>query len=216
MKQDMKICIPRYKIACSVCYLIILSLIRGISIVDEIGIALDENIGLLAMAFCGDTLCLELSGKRSEVFALFPMKKKLKAAFRRLFLQLSYLCVISYIGYFFFYWQHPWILNASAGSLYGMYILAVTATILFWGTVSMILSGLCRNQWVGIGISLVLWLVINSKTGNVLLGNFSIFAFSFRNIQGAQEWGWLLGKGAGVLLAAGMTAMLPWIIKKRG
>lgn len=215
MRQEMKICFPIYKLVYSLCFMVILSLIRGIIYTDEIGIAIDTNAALLAIVFCAETYVMERSGKREEVFALFPMKKKSMAVRRRFVLQAVYLCLISYIGYFFFYWQKPVNRGNSPVYLYGIYLIAITATCIFWGALSMTVSNIFRSQWTGIGISLVLWLLINSTAGQRILGKFSIFAFCFREMD-AENMEWLWGKAAGILLAVVMIGFIPYILKKRG
>lgn len=80
----------------------------------------------------------------------------------------------------------------------------------------MAMANLCRNQWAGIGISMVLWLLLNSKIGEQIWGNFNIFAYSFRNLSDAYDLSWLWGKGVGILLAICMIGMIPYILEKRG
>jgi len=216
LRQEIKICIPFYKMAYSLIFLAVLSLIRGIIYVDEIGIAMDANIGLLAAVFCAETYVMEQNGKRYEVFRLFPMKNKCRAIFRRLLVQNLYLCLISYIGYFFFYWQKPIEIYVSSEYSYCIYLIAVTGSCVFWSAFSMTMANLCRNQWAGIGISMVLWLLLNSKIGEQIWGNFNIFAYSFRNLSDAYDLSWLWGKGVGILLAICMIGMIPYILEKRG
>ena len=217
MKREMKICLPAYKIVYSLCYVVILSFIQGVAFVDEIGGALDANLALLAVIFCAETYVMERSGNRNEIIGLYPMKRKIRMVFRRMAVQLAYLCLISFGGFFFFYWQRP--LNLGVNSfwfLYGTYAAAVTATILFWGILSMTLSNLFQNQWAGIGLSVVLWLVIVYSLGKSVLGNLGIFAYVYRSLTEPGDVSWLMGKALGVLLAALMAALVPYILKKRG
>ena len=217
MKREMKICLPAYKIVYSLCYVVILSFIQGVAFVDEIGGALDANLALLAVVFCAETYVMERNGKRNEIIGLYPMGRKVRMVFRRMAVQLLYLCLLSYGGFFFFFWQRP--VNLGVNSfwfLFGTYGLAVTATILFWGMLSMTLSNLFKNQWAGIGLSAALWLIVVYSLGKSALGNYGIFAYGYRSLTEPGEVSWLLGKGIGVLLAAVMTACVPYILKKRG
>lgn len=69
-----KIALPLYKILYSVCFIVILSVIRGITMTGEIGIAMDPNISLLAAIFCADALECEYREKRWKYFACFPKR----------------------------------------------------------------------------------------------------------------------------------------------
>lgn len=217
MKQDIKICFPVYKIVYSVMFLIILSLVRGISSIGEIGGTLDSNIALLAVVFCAETYVMEKSGGRWEIFSLFPIKNRIKTVRRRLLVQNFYLCALSYIGFFFFFWQSP---RLSEGESliheYSFYILAVTCTIFFWSMLSMTISNVLGSQWAGIGICLVLWMTINSTLGIKVFGKLNIFAYGFRNLSDTSVTGWLYGKISGVIFALIMLGLIPYILKKRG
>lgn len=216
MKKEIKICLPVYKVVYSVLYAVILCLIRGVSEVLEIGMAMDANIALLAAVFCADTCVMERSGKRWEVFTLCPMKNKTRVIRRRLTVQVIYLCLLSYVGYFFFYWQKPMDTEHIGAELYGLYAVSVTATVILWSVLSMTLADIFRNSWMGIGTALVLWLVMNSKFGERALGKFNIFAYSLQQNSVLEDMSWLWGKGLGVAAAALMVSMIPWILRKRG
>lgn len=217
MKREWKICMPPYKMAYSLIFAILLCLVRGISDISEIGGAVDTNMALLAIVICSDTYVMEYRGKRWEIFKLFPLRSKTKAIYRRTGIQMLYLSALAYVGYCFFYWQKPakWY-NISSVRLYGMFLIAVTVTIIFWGMLSMTITDLCRNMWAGMGISIVLWVSINSKMGDELLGKFNVFAYSFCRPQQLGEWQWMWGKGIAFLTAAVMFAAVPKILKKRG
>lgn len=218
MKQEIKICLPGYKIWYALFYVGMLSLIRGIADVEEIGIALDANLALLAIVFCAETYMMEHSGERWEVFSLFPLRNRSRAVYRRFVIQIAYLCLLSYLGYFLFYWQRPVLRGEnSLILLYGSYFLAVTVTVLFWGIFSMTMANLFQNTWMGIGLSLVVWLVINSKTAIKVLGDFSVFAYSLSsNPYTKGDFSWLWGKAVAAVFALFMLAAVPYILKKRG
>lgn len=218
MKQDMKICLPYYKIAYSLSFLIILSFIRGISYFEEIGPAIDTNLALLTIVFCADTYTMEKHDKRWELFSLYARKKKMKAIIQRMIAQVIYLSVIAGLGYFCFMWQQPHKLNEySDVRIYILYLVAVITTILFWSMAVMTVSNICRSHWSGIAICLALWLLLNSTFGDALLGNYNIFAYSLRSLSnGLKDDGWLLGKGIGVILALMLCGCIPYILKKRG
>ena len=218
MKQNIKICLPFYKICYSLCFLVLLSLIRGVTYLEEIGPAMDANIALLAIVFCADIYVIEQNENRWELFSLYSWKKKAKTIIQRLMIQVIYLSVISSIGYFFFIWQKP--INLKGESevlLYMMYLIAVIATILFWSTLSMTISNICENQWAGIAVCVVFWLVFNSSTGEKMLGNFNVFSYTMQDINYAvTDYDWLFGKDIGIFLALAMIGCIPFILKKRG
>lgn len=217
IKKEMKICLPIYKMVYSVLFMILLSLVRGISSVVEIGITLDTAAAVLAIVFCAETYEMEFRGKRWEIFRLYSIRAKADAIYRRMAVQTGYLCLISYIGYFFFYWQKPReMMQISQVFLYGIYILAVTAAILFWGVLSMTFVNLFRNLWAGMGVSLFLWLFINSKAGERILGKLSVFSYVFRDTSKIQDWSWLWGQGLSLILVILLLMSVPYIIKKRG
>ena len=74
MKQEIKIVLPAYKIFYSLFFPVVLCLIRGVARADEIGGALDSNMALLSLVFCAETWVMERSGRRWEIFTLYPVK----------------------------------------------------------------------------------------------------------------------------------------------
>lgn len=213
--KDMKICLPLYKIGYSIIFVLLLSLVRGISSVWEIGGAMDSNIALLAIIFCSNTYEMEYQEKRWELFCLYPVGSRAGAIGRRMGIQTVYLCMLAYAGYGFFYWQKPReVMSVPSGLLYGMYVTAVTVTILFWGMLSQTIVNITRSLWAGIGISVVLWLCINSKAGERLLGKYNVFAFSFREFGNIHDFSWLWGKGAALIIAVVLAFMIPVILKR--
>lgn len=202
MIKNFKICIPTYKIAFAALFFVFLALARGISQVNEIGIAMDAYVGLLAAIFCSDTYEIEYREKRWEIFRLLPPKNRRRTIRQRLYLQFTFLGVLAAAGYWLFYWQSPQNFNGESPILlYGMYVVAVLPSIIFWGALSMSLVNLFRNLWAGIGGSVILWVWMNSTWGNKLLGNFSVFSFVFRPDGDTGKWGWLMGKGIAMLFA---------------
>ena len=62
---ERKISLPAYKLAYAFCFVVILSLIRGITFSYEIGVAMEAPMAILAMVFCADTYTQEITSKRS-------------------------------------------------------------------------------------------------------------------------------------------------------
>lgn len=223
MSKEIKICLPVYKIAYSVFFTAVLSLIRGVSFTVEIGIALEPQMALLAAVFCADTYVQEIVSRRSEVERLYPMKKRLASIFRRTGLQEIYLLLLSALGYGFIYiFQKPVPLyGAESGAdgeadLFLVYMAAIAITLAFWGIFSVTLSCLLRNMWAGIGGSLVLWIITHSTFGDRLFGKWNLFSYTFRNIEDGKDVSWICGKLLCILFCIIMAAALPEIIKKRG
>ncbi len=216
MKQDIKISLSLYKIVYSFVFIILLSLIRGISSAGEIGSAVDVNMSLLAVIFCADTYYQEFQGGRWEIFSLIPMKKRVHVIRRRLFIEYIYLILLSAACYAFFYIQGPYLEEgASEGVLYGITIAAVAASIVFFGGLSMTLVNLTNNLWAGIGITVFLWLGFSSAAGYRLPIPLQIFAFANRDLAGeAGEFLWIWGKVTAVFLALFFIILQSGVLRK--
>lgn len=216
MKYNIKLCLPVYKICYAFLYFVILSLVRGVTYMDEIGAALDANAALLAIVFCAETYCMEISGKRREIFMLYEKRRQSRAIRQRILIQTVFLCIVAYGGYFCFFWQHPVNKGELAfHELYGSYMVAVTATLLFFSLLSMTVSNVTGNQWCGIGICTLFWLLIGSKAGQELFGNLSIFSYGSGGGSPGWEWGWMSGKAVGFLLGVLMIGLIPYTLKNR-
>ncbi len=218
MKKELKICMPLYKIVYSLTFIFILSIIRGIAYIDEIGTAMEPAIAILAAVFCADIYLMERQGRRWEVFTLFELKSKVKAINRRLFIQILYLIGISTIGYGSFYIiQKPILIgDTSQVTNFAMFVIAISGTVLFWGTLAMTISNLAGNMWVGIGVTLLISLEQSSKAGDELWGKWNVFSYMFRKIDEFNNWEWMCGKTVSLVLCAVMIAAIPLILKKRG
>lgn len=219
MKKELKICLPLYKIIYSLVFVVILSIIRGIVYVNEIGIAMEPAIALLAMVFCADTYTIEIDSKRNEILKLSSMKKLSASIRRRVLIQMVCLLVISMIGYGLFYWQKP-ISNLDTMAQFGMFVIAMIGTISFWGVLSETVATLFHHTWGGIGISFLLWIGLYSKAGEKIFGKWSIFSFTFRELEreleGSGDWSWMCGKTVSIVAALLMVFIIPVLLKKRG
>ena len=128
MKKEVKICMPYYKIAYSIAFVVILSAIQPVVYANEIGQAVERAVSLLAVVFCADTYLVEVQSKRSEVFCLYNLKKQAGVVYKRLFVQVAYLIGISLLAYGLFYWQKPVNLTEEldGGALFGIYCIAIS------------------------------------------------------------------------------------------
>ena len=213
--QDRKIALPAYKIAYSLCFFVILSVIRGVTDTSEIGITLAVYTGALAAVFFADTCELERREKRWEIFCLFPEKQRVRAVLRRIRYQWLWICAAAYLGYWLFFWQRPLCgtFRQEAG-LYLMYLAAVTVNTLFFGVLSMTLTNRFRNLWAGIGGSIAIWMLMNSTVGERLFGNWDPLAFQSRDLLEPGDLGWMLGECAALAVTAVLLALLPKMIRK--
>lgn len=103
MLTERKISLPAYKLAYALCFVVILSLIRGISFSYEIGVAMEAPMAVLAMVFCADTYTQEITSKRSEIHRLYPMKRRLHSIRMRMAVQEAVLFALNAVGYGMFY-----------------------------------------------------------------------------------------------------------------
>ena len=72
-----------YKVLYSLAFAVILSIARGVTHTYEVGIACEAPMALLASVFCADTYVQEIASRRSEVWRMYPMKRKVMCIFRR-------------------------------------------------------------------------------------------------------------------------------------
>lgn len=223
VRLEMKISLPLYKIAYSLCFTVILSMIRGVILTYEIGISMEAPMALLALVFCADTYVQEITGRRSEVWRLYPMKNKLASMALRMGIQEGMLFLLSAAGYgMFILIQRPLSLYTAGEStenewsMFLGFLLAMFVTLWFWGMFSAVLSCLLRSQWAGIGCGLVLWLVTNSTFGKAVLGDWNLFSYTFRDIENGGDLSWLWGKALCAGLCVIMALLAPQIMRKRG
>lgn len=223
MGKEMKICLSLYKIVYSIFFVIILCVVRGVSFTNEVGVALEAPLALLAAVFCADTYVQEIVSKRAEVERLYPVKNRTLSIFKRILVQEGYLFILAAAGYgMYCIIQKPLplyriqIVIKDEIKMFLVYLVAIAVTLTFWGILSHTLSCLFRNMWVGIGCCLILWITTNSTVGERMLGKWNVFSYTFRNIEDNGDLNWICGKMVCVLLILMMGAMLPEIIKKRG
>ena len=223
MKSEIKISLPIYKIAYAAFFAVMLSLVRGVTYSFEIGIALEAPMAILAATFCADTYTQEITSKRSEIWRLCPMRKRIYSIYKRIVLQEIFLLSVAVIGYgLFFLFQNPRTLYTGQNILenemylFSTYVAAIAVTLGFWGILSNLLSCLFRNMWMGIGGCLILWLITNSSFGDRYLGAWNLFSYTFRDVENSGDFSWICGKVVCICIGMIVVAILPEIIKKRG
>ena len=223
MLAETKISLPAYKLLYAFCSVLILSLVRGISYSDEIGIAMEAPMALLAIVFCADTYTQEIISKRSEIQRLYPLNRRLSSIAIRMAIQEIALLTLCAVGYgMFFLFQKPQSLCQTGQSteselrMFLVFLAAMAVTLWFWGMLSNLMSCLFRNMWAGIGCCVVLWLETDSSFGETYLGNWNLFSYTFRNTAENQDFRWLYGKALCMLICVFLAFLTPKIMKKRG
>lgn len=217
MKTEMKISLSFYKIAYALFFTVVLSIVRGINFSYEIGIAAEAPMAILAAVFCADTYAQEIVSRRFEIWRLYPMKKKLAALGKRMMAQEGYLFILAAAGYgMFAIFQKPLTEEGNEAREFGEYLLAVLATLVFWGLLSHTISVLFRNMWAGISGCLILWMVCNSKFGERVFGDFNLFSYTFREVGNASDLTWLYGKALCIAGCILLAVIQPYVLKKRG
>lgn len=220
---EMKISLTFQKQAYAVFFVIILSLVRGITYSDEIGIALEAPMAILAFTFCADTYTQEIVSKRSEIWRLCPMKKRMHSIYRHIVIQEMFLLAVAATSYgLFFLFQNPNINGMGQGGIeneicqFFVYFAAIAVTLGFWGLLSNLFSCLFRNMWVGIGGCMVLWLITNSSIGDRTFKAWNLFSYAFRKLENSSDFSWICGKVVCICIGIMAVVALPKIIKKRG
>lgn len=222
MTRDMKISLTFPKQAYAVFFALVLSLVRGVAYSNEIGIALEAPMAILAFTFCADTYTQEIVSRRSEIWRLCPMKKRIHCIYSRIAVQELFLLTVAAVSYgLFFLFQNPitYIMeNGSESEIcrFFVYMAAMAVTLGFWGILSNLISCLFRNMWVGIGGCLVLWTITNSVLGDRIFGAWNLFSYSFRNLEDSSDFSWIYGKVVCICIGILAMAALPAIIRKRG
>lgn len=223
MIREMKISLPVQKLAYAVFFVVILSLVRGVTYSVEIGIALEAPMAILALTFCADTYTQEIVSRRSEIQRLYPMKKRVRAVYRRILVQELFLLALAAGGYgLFFLFQNPGTSGMGQDGLdsemcrFLVYVAAIAVTLLFWGLLSTLLACMFRNMWIGIGGCLLLWVLTNSSMGDRCLGRWNLFSYTYRNLENSGDPGWICGKIVCICIAVTVAAVLPEMIEKRG
>ncbi len=166
LKHNIKIALTRTKVCYSISFMIILALIRGVSYPDEIGVAMDANVALLAIIFCSDAYYQEIHDNRWEIFDLLPRRKRFHSICQRLLIQVIYLSILCTLNYWVFYIN--FITNRSEVELLRIYITAIFAcsvSILFFGTLAFTFVNVLKSLWGGIGVTFLIWSTLSSTIG---------------------------------------------------
>lgn len=223
MIREMKISLTFQKQAYAVFFVVILSLVRGITYSDEIGIALRIPNGNP----CFHILCRYLyAGNCQQAIgnlAAMPHEKRMHSIYRHIVIQEMFLLAVAATSYgLFFLFQNPNINGMGQSGIeneicqFFVYFAAIAVTLGFWGLLSNLFSCLFRNMWVGIGGCMVLWLITNSSIGDRTFKAWNLFSYAFRKLENSSDFSWICGKVVCICIGIMAVVALPKIIKKRG
>ena len=150
---EIKISLTFQKQVYAIFFVIILSLVRGVTYSNEIGIALEAPIAILAFTFCADTYTQEIASKRLEIQRLYSMKKRIYCIYRRIVIQEIFLLVVAAASYgLFFLFQNPRTDGIGQSGLeseisqFLVYFAAISVTLGFWGLLSNLFSCFFQNK----------------------------------------------------------------------
>lgn len=219
MKNERKIVLPLYKIAYAVSFVVILSLVRGVTHTYEVGLAIEPPLAILAAVFCADTYVQEIMSRRSEIHRLYPVRKRTASILERLAIQEFFLLLLAVVCYgLFFLFQKPATHPATESEWmqFGAYVGAIAVTVFFWSVLANTLSMLFRSMWIGIGGCLLLWLATNSQSGDKLFGAWNVFSYTFRGMEKSADLTWLCGKAFCICVGLILLLFLPKLVRKRG
>lgn len=201
MKKDAIISLPLYKILYAAAFVALAAIVRGVFSVEEIGIALDYIMALLAGVFCADTVSQELQEGRWEILCLIPANNRKKAIRRRVFVQLLFLMLLTCVGYgLFLIFQSP-LSHGGEISLFFQTVFATTVSMFFFAELTVFLVHCTGNLWAGIGIMAAFWFLLGSKAGQQIPFTLQVFSFVNRDLQSPQDVSWLIGKGVALFAA---------------
>lgn len=223
LMYEIKISLTFQKQVYAIFFVIILSLVRGVTYSNEIGIALEAPIAILAFTFCADIYTQEIVSKRSEIQRLYSMKKRIHCIYRRIVIQEIFLLVVAAASYgLFFLFQNPRTDGIGQSGLeseisqFLVYFAAISVTLGFWGLLSNLFSCFFQNMWAGIGGCLMLWMITNSSIGDRYFGAWNLFSYTFRKLENISDFSWICGKIVCICIGIMAVAVLPKIIEKRG
>jgi len=188
LKYNLKIVLSRVKVCYSISYVVIFALIRGVSSPEEIGAVMDAGVALLAIIFCSDAYYQEVQENRWEAFNLIPNRNRYKTICQRLLLQMIYLSILISLGYWLFYLKMiTFGTDANLLLIYITAVLACSASVLFFGTLSFTMVNAFKNVWGGIGVTFLIWISLNSTFGKDIPIYLNVFGYTFREDMGISR-----------------------------
>lgn len=210
MLYNFKICFPIYKLLYSVAFMMIFTLLRPTATPYEIMVVIETSICFLATVFIADAYYTEFSGNRIDVFYLQPSKSKYKTILQRFLMEVIYLEILVIT----FFWLYV-ILQKNRGmyqdKLLEVYINTIACCILsiiFFSTLSFTIVNFLQNFWLGVGLTLMSWLLFTSKIKEHIPIYFNIFAYKI----GVKIVPFYLSRVIYVLISIGLISLNYFIL----
>ena len=206
MKQDLVIVVSKYKLWICIIYVMLLSIIFPLAYADEIGGVIDPYSSLLAILFFSDLFYLEIVEKRYEVIKLKSKDALIGLVKRRFFIAWLFLESLAFVQYSLYLIR----INNNLGKMDNLSMLIITliatgVSIAFFGYLTLVLVNITKKIGIGVGISVLIWFLLNSTIGMTIFKSANIFAFCefFTN---DLDYSWVIGKLIGAIIVLfGMT-----------
>ena len=206
MKQDLIIVVSKYKLWICIIYVMLLSIIFPLAYADEIGGVIDPYSSLLAILFFSDLFYLEMVEKRYEVIKLKSKDALIGLVKRRFFIAWLFLESLAFVQYSLYLIR----INNNLGKMDNLSMLIITliatgVSIAFFGYLTLVLVNITKKIGIGVGISVLIWFLLNSTIGMTIFKSANIFAFCefFTN---DLDYSWVIGKLIGAIIVLfGMT-----------
>ena len=206
MKPDLIIVVSKYKLWICIIYVMLLSIIFPLAYADEIGGVIDPYSSLLAILFFSDLFYLEIVEKRYEVIKLKSKDALIGLVKRRFFIAWLFLESLAFVQYSLYLIR----INNNLGKMDNLSMLIITliatgVSIAFFGYLTLVLVNITKKIGIGVGISVLIWFLLNSTIGMTIFKSANIFAFCefFTN---DLDYSWVIGKLIGAIIVLfGMT-----------
>lgn len=206
MKQDLIIVVSKYKLWICIIYVMLLSIIFPLAYADEIGGVIDPYSSLLSILFFSDLFYLEIVEKRYEVIKLKSKDALIGLVKRRFFIAWLFLESLAFVQYSLYLIR----INNNLGKMDNLSMLIITliatgVSIAFFGYLTLVLVNITKKIGIGVGISVLIWFLLNSTIGMTIFKSANIFAFCefFTN---DLDYSWVIGKLIGAIIVLfGMT-----------
>ena len=206
MKQDLVIVVSKYKLWICIIYVMLLSIIFPLAYADEIGGVIDPYSSLLSILFFSDLFYLEILEKRYEVIKLKSKDVLIGLVKRRFFIAWLFVELLALVQYSLYLMK----VNNNIGKMDNLSMIIITliatgVSIAFFGYLTLVLVNITKKIGIGVGISVLIWFLLNSTIGMTIFKSANIFAFCefFTN---DLDYSWVIGKLIGAIIVLfGMT-----------
>ena len=206
MKQDLVIVVSKYKLWICIIYVMLLSIIFPLAYADEIGGVIDPYSSLLSILFFSDLFYLEILEKRYEVIKLKSKDVLIGLVKRRFFIAWLFVELLALVQYSLYLMK----VNNNIGKMDNLSMIIITliatgVSIAFFGYLTLVLVNITKKIGIGVGISVLIWFLLNSTIGMNIFKSANIFAFC-EFFTKDLDYSWVIGKLIGAIIVLfGMT-----------